>query len=57
MPVVTIFRAINDVAPTRGLDVVHRAISDARARGLLREDELALLAARYGERILERYVE
>lgn len=57
VPVVTVFRAINDIAPTRGLDVVHRAISDARARNLLREDELALLAARYGERILERYAE
>jgi predicted transcriptional regulator of viral defense system len=55
VPVVTVARAIAQIAPTRGLDVVHRAVHDARARKLLREDELARLVEQFGSSILEPY--
>jgi predicted transcriptional regulator of viral defense system len=55
VPVVTVARAIAEVAPTRGLDVVHRAVRDARARNLLREDELAQLVRQFGSFILDPY--
>jgi len=53
--VVSIPRAIEDVAETRGLDVVHQAVSEARERRLLREDELARLVTRFGSSLLEPY--
>jgi predicted transcriptional regulator of viral defense system len=55
VPVVSIPRAIEDVAETRGLDVVHQAVSEARERRLLREDELARLVTRFGPSLLEPY--
>jgi predicted transcriptional regulator of viral defense system len=51
--VVGIPRAIEDVAETRGLNVVHQAVSEARERRLLREDELARLVTRFGPSLLE----
>lgn len=51
--VVSIPRAIEDVAETRGLDVVHQAVSEARGRRLLREDELTRLVNRFGPFLLE----
>ena len=53
--IVSIPRAIEDVAETRGLDVVHQAVTEARERRLLREDELAHLVGRFGPSILEQY--
>lgn len=53
--VVSIPRAIEDVAETRGFDVVHQAVSEARERRLLREDELARLVTRFGPSLLEPY--
>jgi predicted transcriptional regulator of viral defense system len=55
VPVVSIPRAIEDVAETRGLDVVHHAVSEARERRLLREDELVRLVTRFGPSLLEPY--
>jgi predicted transcriptional regulator of viral defense system len=55
VPIVSIPRAIEDIAETRGLDVVHQAVSDARERRLLREDELARLVSRFGPSLLEPY--
>jgi hypothetical protein len=54
--VVTLPRAIEDVAPKYGLDLVHRAVADARERGLLREDELARLVERFGTIVAEPYL-
>jgi predicted transcriptional regulator of viral defense system len=55
VPIVSIPRAIEDVAPGHGIDVVHRAVSEARERHLLREDELRRLVGRFGTEILEPY--
>jgi predicted transcriptional regulator of viral defense system len=55
VPVVSVPRAIAEIARTRGTDVVHRAISEARARNLLREDELERLASAFGSAVLEPY--
>ncbi len=55
VPTVSVARAIEDVAPTHGLDIVHRAVSEARERRLLREDELARLASAFGNVVLEPY--
>jgi predicted transcriptional regulator of viral defense system len=55
VPVVTAARAIADIAATRGVDLAHHAISEARARNLLREDELARLADQFGAFVLETY--
>jgi predicted transcriptional regulator of viral defense system len=54
-PTVMILKAIEQIAP-HGLDVVHRAVSEARERRLLREDELARLARTFGSVVLEPYV-
>jgi hypothetical protein len=54
-PTVTIPKAIEQIAPY-GLDVVHRAVSEARERRLLREDELARLVRAFGSVVLEPYV-
>ncbi|HVA29560.1 MAG TPA: type IV toxin-antitoxin system AbiEi family antitoxin domain-containing protein [Candidatus Baltobacteraceae bacterium] len=55
IPIVSIPRAIEDVAPVHGIDVVHRAVSEARERHLLREDELQRLVDKFGTEILEPY--
>jgi hypothetical protein len=55
VPTVTVARAVEDIAATHGIDVVHRAVSEARERRLLREDELARLVARFGDVVLETY--
>jgi hypothetical protein len=55
VPTVSIARAIEDVAATLGIDVVHRAVHDARERRLLREDELERLVRQFGTVILEPY--
>lgn len=55
VPVVSIPRAIEDVEPVHGADVVHRAVSEARERHLLREDELQRLAGKFGRDVLEPY--
>jgi predicted transcriptional regulator of viral defense system len=55
VPVVSVARAIEDIAPTRGLDVVHRAVSEARQARLLREDEVARLVKRFGTEVLDPY--
>jgi predicted transcriptional regulator of viral defense system len=55
VPAVTVARAIEDIAVTHGIDVVHRAVSEARERRLLREDELARLVTRFGDVVLETY--
>jgi len=54
VPVVSIPLAIEELAPY-GTDLVHRAVSEARERRLLREDELARLSGRFGSVILEPY--
>ena len=56
IPIVSVPRAIEDVAPAHGVDVVHRAVSEARERRLLREDELQRLVDKLGNDILEPYV-
>ncbi len=56
IPIVSVPRAIEDVAPTHGADVIHRAVSEARERRLLREDELQRLVAKFGNDILEQYI-
>jgi hypothetical protein len=56
IPIVSVPRAIEDVAPTHGLDLVHRAISEARERRLLREDELQRLVDKFGSEVLEPYI-
>jgi hypothetical protein len=48
------FEDIEDLAPY-GTDLVHRAVSEARERRLLREDELERLVGRFGSVILEPY--
>lgn len=53
VPTVSIPRAIEDVGRAHGADVVHRAVGEARARRLLREDEIQRLVATYGNAILE----
>ena len=55
VPIVSIARAIEDVATVHGIDVVHRAISEARERHLLREDEVQRLIEDFGKEILEPY--
>ncbi len=55
IPTVSIPRAIEDVGPVHGTDMVHRAVSEARERRLLREDELARLVEKFGSGILEPY--
>jgi predicted transcriptional regulator of viral defense system len=55
VPIVSIARAIEDVAPVHGMDVVHRAVSEARERHLLREDEVQRLVDDFGKDILEPY--
>ncbi len=54
-PTVSIPKTIEQIAPY-GLDVVHRAVSEARERRLLREDELERLARSFGSVVLEPYV-
>ena len=56
LPIVSIPRAIEDIAPTHGADVIHRAVSEARERRFLREDELQRLVDRFGNEILEPYI-
>lgn len=56
IPTVSVPRAIEDVAPTHGADVIHRAVSEAREKRLLREDELQRLVKKFGSDILEPYV-
>ncbi|MGH7736401.1 MAG: type IV toxin-antitoxin system AbiEi family antitoxin domain-containing protein [Candidatus Tyrphobacter sp.] len=55
VPIVSLPRAIEDIGPVRGADVVHRAVSEARERRLLREDELQRLVDVFGREILEPY--
>jgi predicted transcriptional regulator of viral defense system len=55
VPAVTVTRTIEDIAATHGIDIVHRAVSEACERRLLREDELARLVARFGDIVLEAY--
>ena len=55
VPVVSIPRALEDIGPIHGTDVVHRAVSEARERRLLREDELQRLVDKFGTDILEPY--
>lgn len=55
VPTISIVRAIEQIAPTRGLGIVHQAISQARIRNLLRDDELRRLVARFGTEMLEPY--
>ena len=55
VPVVSIPRAIEDVAYTHGIDIVHQAVQDARERRLLREDDIERLVAKFGTVILEPY--
>ena len=47
VPIVSIPRAIEDVTPTHGVDLLHRAVSEARERRLLREDELQRLVDKF----------
>ncbi|MHB8146046.1 MAG: hypothetical protein ACYDGM_02135 [Vulcanimicrobiaceae bacterium] len=56
IPIVSIPRAIEDVALAHGMDVVYRAVSEARERRLLREDELQHLVDKFGTAILEPYI-
>lgn len=53
-PTVTIPKAIEQIA-SYGIDVVHRAVSEARERRLLREDELERLVRSFGSVVLEEY--
>jgi predicted transcriptional regulator of viral defense system len=55
VPTVSLPRAIEDIGPVRGADVVRRAVSDAREKRLLREDELQRLVNKFGREILEPY--
>lgn len=55
VPTVSLPRAIEQIAPY-GINVVHRAVSEARQRRLLREDELDRLVRDFGSVILEPYV-
>jgi predicted transcriptional regulator of viral defense system len=55
IPIVSLPRAIEEIGPVRGADVVHRAVSEARERRLLREDELQRLVDKFGREILEPY--
>ncbi|HEV2740162.1 MAG TPA: type IV toxin-antitoxin system AbiEi family antitoxin domain-containing protein [Candidatus Elarobacter sp.] len=55
VPTISIVRAIEQIAPTRGLGIVHQAISEARERNLLRDDELQPLVEQFGAGILEPY--
>jgi predicted transcriptional regulator of viral defense system len=52
IPTVSVVRAIEDIASTRGLDVVASAIDEAMHRNLLREDELRRLTSQFGDSIL-----
>jgi|SRR5947209_2392349 len=54
VPTVSIPRAIEQVA-SYGVDLVHRAVSEARERRLLREDELERLVHHFGDIILKPY--
>lgn len=56
IPIVSVPRAIEDVASRHGADVIHRAVSEARERRLLREDELQRLINRFGNEISEPYI-
>ena len=53
VPIVSVARAIEDIAPAHGIDIVHRAVSEARQKRLLREDELHRLVDQFGSLILE----
>ncbi|MCL5258339.1 MAG: type IV toxin-antitoxin system AbiEi family antitoxin domain-containing protein [Firmicutes bacterium] len=53
VPIVSIPRAIEDIAPVHGVDVVHRAVTEARARRLLREDELQRIVDKFGDFVLQ----
>lgn len=55
VPVVSIPRAIEDIEPVHGADVVHRAISEARERHLLRDDDVQRLVDKFGSEVLEPY--
>jgi predicted transcriptional regulator of viral defense system len=55
VPIVSVARAIEDIAPAHGIDVVHRAVSEARQKRLLREDELQRLVTRFGSSISEDF--
>jgi predicted transcriptional regulator of viral defense system len=55
VPIVSLPRAIEDIGPLHGADVVHRAVSEARERHLLREDELQRLVDTFGSEVLEPY--
>ena len=54
VPCVTVPRAIEEIADL-GSDRVHEAVSDAREKHLLRDDELERLVKRFGHEILEPY--
>ncbi len=54
VPCVIVPRAIEDIADL-GFDRVHEAVSDAREKRLLREDELQRLVTRFGHEIMEPY--
>jgi len=56
VPIISVPRAIEDVAPAHGFDVAHRAVSEARNRRLLREDELQRLVDKFGGDVLEPYI-
>ena len=55
IPIVSVPRAIEDIAPVHGIDLLHRAVSEAREKRLLREDELQRLVNKFGTDILEPY--
>ncbi len=55
VPIVSVARAIEDIAPAHGIDIVHRAVSEARQKRLLREDELHRLVDQFGSLILESH--
>ena len=55
VPIVSILRAVEEIATNGGIDVVHRAVNQARNRRLLREDEPRRLVARFGATILNPY--
>lgn len=55
VPVVSFVRAIEESGKLHGLDLVHRAVTEARERRMLREDELERLVSVYGSVILQPY--
>ena len=56
IPIVSVPRAIEDAAPIHGIEIVRRAISEARERRLLREDELQRLVNKFGSEVLDPYI-